>query len=523
MFKKIISKVSDLFKPSSPTPMVAGGSLEEIRSCVEKGVNPNLGVSYAKASLSSHEKRENTYCSSLVDFVLSPVEDRIFCTDHWFDIKPLMTASYNGSSDIVKLLIANGADVNGADSIGMTAISYALFESHEEVVKILLENGANASAAVHASAGLRSETVTKDCERYEVKSLDILLRLANSSTVTGLAPIFFAVAQSTPAMVQMLARHGADVNARNSYGETPLEYAMQVRMDPDKGAILIAAGAGYDLTQLEERSVSPNKRFSTDFRARLLEFLLRADSKDEKSINQLYSWCLQYKDNFYTSIYAFAAGNNFRELLRYHIARNSAGIPAEIDRYQPLVWAVDKLEIPELLLESGFADNLTQEQWLTIFSRALSQHTRTVPEVLHTLTAKMKSYCNFSGEQWSALWAGGIADSERVTAMLDLCPDINFRDAQGSTVLIKLAESSISDPAGAKLILASGIDINARNNEGNTALIQAVKYCRTPLVACLLAAKADVEIKNGAGKNALQIATGRKQNEIIAMLKAHRP
>ncbi len=59
------------------------------------------------------------------------------------DSTPLMEAASGGYSDIVKLLIDHGANVNAKSSVGNTALTYACCGGYEEVVRILLEAGAD--------------------------------------------------------------------------------------------------------------------------------------------------------------------------------------------------------------------------------------------------------------------------------------------------------------------------------------------------------------------------------------------
>ena len=62
------------------------------------------------------------------------------------DCTPLMEAASAGHTDIVRLLIAHGADVNAQSSSGNTPLMYACAGGHEEVVRVLLEAGANVEA-----------------------------------------------------------------------------------------------------------------------------------------------------------------------------------------------------------------------------------------------------------------------------------------------------------------------------------------------------------------------------------------
>jgi ankyrin repeat protein len=56
---------------------------------------------------------------------------------------PLILAAYNGFSDIVTLLLENGADPNIHNKNGEIPLEYAVDEGHEEIVKLLLENNEN--------------------------------------------------------------------------------------------------------------------------------------------------------------------------------------------------------------------------------------------------------------------------------------------------------------------------------------------------------------------------------------------
>ena len=56
---------------------------------------------------------------------------------------PLMTAVGIGAVDVVKKLIASGADVNEKMSNGITALHVASVKGDADMVQLLLKNGAN--------------------------------------------------------------------------------------------------------------------------------------------------------------------------------------------------------------------------------------------------------------------------------------------------------------------------------------------------------------------------------------------
>ncbi|MCJ7663890.1 MAG: ankyrin repeat domain-containing protein, partial [Desulfobacterales bacterium] len=55
----------------------------------------------------------------------------------------LISAAMNGLTDVAKVLLDKGADVNIKDNYGGTALEYAALFGNADIVKLLLEKGAN--------------------------------------------------------------------------------------------------------------------------------------------------------------------------------------------------------------------------------------------------------------------------------------------------------------------------------------------------------------------------------------------
>ena len=84
-----------------------------------------------------------------------------------------------------------------------------------------------------------------------------------------------------------------------------------------------------------------------------------------------------------------------------------------------------------------------------------------------------------------------------VQALLDAGADVNGRDCDGETALMKAAEYR-SDIRVVRALLAAGADANVRNRYGSTPLREAAGYARNlPVVQALLAAGAQVDARNG--------------------------
>ena len=55
----------------------------------------------------------------------------------------MMLASYAGHADLVKSLLARGADPNRLNDRGQSMIAGAIFKAHDDVVRVLVEGGAD--------------------------------------------------------------------------------------------------------------------------------------------------------------------------------------------------------------------------------------------------------------------------------------------------------------------------------------------------------------------------------------------
>ena len=112
---------------------------------------------------------------------------------------PLHDAAYRGYADVVKLLLAAGADVNAKDSFGDTPLHAAAINGQADVVKLLLAAGAD----------------------------------VNAKGWIGYTPLHHAAYDGHADVAKLLLAAGADVNARNTVGDTPLDAAAKLDEDID--------------------------------------------------------------------------------------------------------------------------------------------------------------------------------------------------------------------------------------------------------------------------------------------------
>jgi|TARA_B100000315_G_scaffold107356_1_gene98529 ankyrin repeat protein len=94
---------------------------------------------------------------------------------------------------------------------------------------------------------------------------------------------------------------------------------------------------------------------------------------------------------------------------------------------------------------------------------------------------------------------------------------INAKDKNGNTALMYAASNDKIDIA--KILLDAGADVNAINKRRSTALIIAAWHGYINMVEVLINAGADVSVKNKDGNTALKIATEiNDQKKITSLL-----
>ena len=413
---------------------------------------------------------------------------------------PLIWAAHNGDSEIGKLLVAAGANVKATNRYGVNALVEAATLGDVAMMEVLLKGGADPNSTYAAG-----ETPLMLASRTgNVNAVKLLIdRGANvngADEFKGYTPLMFAATENQPEVAKLLIERGADVNVnsrRFEFGElksasggalmeraeggmSPLQYAAR-EGNVEVGRVLIAAGADVNAPEPQHKFTPMliaiyNGKY--DFASLLTE--------NGANVND---------GSLYMAI-------ELRNMDTYSNRPN----PPETDR------TLTATDIVKLLLARGADPNLVFDKNPP---QIQTQGTVTVPAGATAFYRAVKA-----------------ADLTVMRMLLDKGANAGLAIKNGGTPLMLAAgggparaqEEEVVDKAGRadpveviKMIIDAGADVNAVNDQQNTAVHLAALRGNDKVVQYLASRGARFDIKNKQGKSPAEVAPKRTA-DLIAKL-----
>jgi ankyrin repeat protein len=436
--------------------------------------------------------------------------------------------------DRVDLLLRSGADVNGTQGDGATALHWAVYTDETSLVDRLLDAGANVNAANDHGV----TPLALACESRNEAVIAALLRRGadpNASVSSGESALMTASRAGTVAGVKALLARGANVNvAEQSHGQTALMWAVSER-HPDVVRLLIEAGADVRArSRVRRRTVQVANRYG-----------------DQNSVRGVTEMDL----GGFTPL-LFAVRNGDIQSARLLLAAGADVNDSTPSGVSALVLAAHSGQgrVAELLVERG-ADVHSADAGYTALHGAVLRGDR---DLVRSLLARgadpsarltrgtpsryySKDYAfNESLVGATPLWlAARYAEPEIMQALVAAGADPRVTAPDGSTMLTIVPTKGLgtfrvgdrreryqgqADVAAkgdgedeaitldtARLALALGADINAADRAGDTALHLAASLGLTSVVRLLVERGARLETRNRRGQTALGAALAQAQ------------
>lgn len=416
-------------------------------------------------------------------------------------VTPLMLAAANGSLPLVELLLAAGAAPDAARPTGDTALMFAARAGSLEVVRRLAAAGANPNArtagghtalmwaAAEAHAGVAQALIDHGAALVDVRTAatpfvprrrrprrgPILLREGEAAnpaefprdgetdpprTAGGFTPLLYAVLAGDGETVRVLLDAGADVNDASPDGVSALMLALTKRHE-DLALLLLDRGADPNYDRRDAARTARARAGGTRGPATVAA---AAESVDFAG---------------YTALHVAAATGQHRAL-RALLAAGAAP-DAPMDRPKRFT---DAFEVG--VFASPGAGRLTQRG--------------TTPFMVAAKTVDVEAM-----RILAAAGADPFATTDDGTTALILAAGLGKRAAQDITYYDWDQDKAID---AARYALELGLDINAANDWGATALHGAVYHAAGDLIRFLVANGADVDATDWENQTPLRLARG---------------
>jgi ankyrin repeat protein len=410
-----------------------------------------------------------------------------------------------GDESIARLLVARGADVNLQDDLGWSPLLTVvnLWAEQPVLVDFLLAKGADINARLKdGRTGLMLAARLGKDERI----LSLLAKGAdvNAQDNTGSTALMIAAAvkweDQSLKMMKVLMSKGANPNVKDNQGRTAADRAAQAGYI-DRATLLVEGG-----TTIPDRAA---------FMKRARDYALwRAIAGGKVSVatallNQGAD--PNFRDDQGSTLLTIAASEEYSAekaiLLLDHGASvnlaNSAGdtpLMVAVDRYQPTI-------VKALLDHGADANAVDRDSNTALIRAAASKHSweEERKPLIHFLLEKGADPSRGNAHGVTALMLMALNGNPAAELLLEKKIDVDARDDQGNTALLYASRFFIRgwQKRIGWALLKKGANVNAANQRGQTALILAATQYEADGIQLLIEQGANVNARTKTGRTAL--------------------
>jgi uncharacterized protein len=423
---------------------------------------------------------------------------------------PLINAARNADREAVRRLVQEKADVNATEPDGTTALHWASYRDDVESAELLIKAGANVNAANDLGA-TPLWTASLNGSAAMVRRLLQAGANPNATLLLGETPLMVAARSGNADVVQQLVTRGANVNARAARGQTALMWAV-AQKHPAVVSVLLAGGADVHTrseswSQME--AVSPhgvpeyNREIPYGNNTALM-FAARVGDLESARLLVTAGANVNDEDAWGISVVTLAAHSGFVDLVEFLLDkgadpnRSAAG-------FAPLHEAIMRRDEPlvRTLLAHGADPHAPLQAWTP--TRRQSSDLHFEPELVgatpYWLAARfwqpnvMRLLVELGADPRSVHRSDRIVDGKegraydhRYDATNALMAALGMGGGGNAWVQPDRSQREALTLETVKLAVDLGVDVNATNTDGRTAL-DAAKTLKYETVVAFLVAK----------------------------------
>ncbi|XP_065914617.1 uncharacterized protein [Dysidea avara] len=337
-----------------------------------------------------------------------------------------------------------------------------------------------------------------------ITKLDIDTRGPSDLPWLERTPLMIAAEYNRQDVVKMLLNKGADLNARDEWERTPLMIAAEYNR---QDVVKMLLNKGADLNARDERGRSALSIALWEGNEELAGALITAGAD------------IKITDNAGNTMLMCAAEGGCTKVASDLLNTGSIDINAVNKRGRSaLSIALEEgnEELAGALITAGADIKITDIAGNTMLMCAAEGGcTKVASDLLNTGSIDINAV---NKDGWSALTIAICDGNEELAgALITAGADIKITDNYGNTMLMCAAEGGCTKVAS-DLLNTGSIDINAVNEDGDSALSIALWEGNEELAGALITAGADIKITNNDGDSLLHNAAQGNCSSVIGEL-----
>ena len=450
---------------------------------------------------------------------------------------PLHEAVRSGNSDVVRLLLEHGANVNAVGENGKTPVLLSISGNEQyRIYEMLVRHGADVRRGDFDGNTVFHVASASNCPKSVLEFFLSSGAPVDVKNNQGVTPLSVAVANKNRDHVLFYLKNGADCNLYDSHGSSPLTLALAAPSDDMLRLMVTAADARPDVYGSSPLivAVSRKARISAityfvglgfDVNARNNDgdsALLVAAAQNRRDVCEL----LLSKN---ADIFASNKLNNSplrvalvrgAEMLDWFI-RPGRILSADSSGNTPLHYAAEWkcLESILYLIENGAKAGKKNNAGESPLFSAVKADSVSALELLLSHGAELDSKKGGGDNEQNTLLHAAVRWNSAETAkfLVSLGCDVNAKNAQGMTALDLACEKNSVEMA--QSLIAFGADCNTVDSLGRTNLMKALSSGNDEVALLLLDSGADVSVQDSVGRTALHEASVHSSPELIARVR----